>query len=226
MMRRTLRRLAVPTTQADLTAIKKTAHANYAVSRAKATVTSTSGFVRLVQGATAVASERMTHDEAMAHLKALHAVGAVVYNPAEDVVHLKPAALLTEACAAAGVQPPVLGAPAAAEEPPVLEPTVAAKAQRFRQRFWGAVAVGSGTQMTVLAYLTFVTFGWDVMEPASYFVTSFTSLFFYLYYLALKREHSLQDVDRTVLPNRYAPKPPKKKSVNSAIANDNPVNHE
>lgn len=70
----------------------------------------------------------------------------------------------------------------------------------WRNRFWGAVAVGSGAQMSVLSYLTFVTYGWDVMEPACYFITCATSVAFYVYFLLYRREQSLQQVDENIIP--------------------------
>lgn len=70
----------------------------------------------------------------------------------------------------------------------------------WRKRFWGTVAVGSGSQMAILAYLTFITYGWDTMEPACYFLTCATSLAFYLYFLLYRREQSLTQVDENLLP--------------------------
>jgi len=72
----------------------------------------------------------------------------------------------------------------------------------FRRRFWSTVAVGSGLQMTALAYLTFVAYDWDVMEPACYFVTCATSIAFYVYFLVCRREQSLVQVDENVLPKK------------------------
>jgi hypothetical protein len=70
----------------------------------------------------------------------------------------------------------------------------------WRNRFWGTVAVGSAAQMSILSYLTFITYGWDIMEPACYFVTCATSVFFYVYFLLYRREQSLVQVDENILP--------------------------
>lgn len=45
-----------------------------------------------------------------------------------------------------------------------------------RERGWAAVALALSVQLFALGYLTFVTSGWDVMEPVCYFLTSATAL--------------------------------------------------
>ncbi|EPY40142.1 hypothetical protein AGDE_03786 [Angomonas deanei] len=49
--------------------------------------------------------------------------------------------------------------------------------------------------MTVLAYLTFLVYGWDIMEPVTFFITSLTALASYMYFLYFNAEHTYEDVD-------------------------------
>ncbi|KAK7196752.1 hypothetical protein NESM_000615000 [Novymonas esmeraldas] len=75
------------------------------------------------------------------------------------------------------------------------------RAVRREKEFWATTAVGSGVQMLVLAYLTFQVYGWDVMEPVTFFVTAATALCAYAYFLYFRREHSYESVDDSFLPH-------------------------
>ena len=79
----------------------------------------------------------------------------------------------------------------------------AQSAAAFRRRFWSGVGVISGTQMVVMAHLTFNVYGWDFMEPISYFVTTGTALVCYLYFVMYKREHSFAAVDENIIPAKF-----------------------
>ncbi|AYU78671.1 Protein of unknown function DUF607 [Leishmania donovani] len=77
----------------------------------------------------------------------------------------------------------------------------AERAVRRQREFWAFTALGSGTQMLVLAYLTFQVYGWDVMEPVTFFVTTATALCSYAYFLYFRAEHSYESVDDSFLPH-------------------------
>jgi hypothetical protein len=182
--------------------MRKQAHVRYALHTSPYTVITTSGFVSLCRHATQTVEEQMTHSEAIDYLQKLHAARIVVFNAADDIVHLRPFQLLAHATTTV-TQGPIVEAFAAAVDA-VLDAKKARKAAVWRRRFWSTVAVGSGTQMAVMSYLTFVAYDWDTMEPASYFLTSGTALGFFMYFVLLRREHTLTDVDRTSIANRYA----------------------
>ncbi|KAG5506201.1 hypothetical protein GH5_05886 [Leishmania sp. Ghana 2012 LV757] len=74
------------------------------------------------------------------------------------------------------------------------------RAVRLEKEFWAFTALGSGTQMLVLAYLTFQVYGWDVMEPVTFFVTTATALCAYAYFLYFRTEPSYESVDDKFLP--------------------------
>lgn len=133
----------------------------------------------------------------MSYLRELDAARVVVYNPSEDIVLLRPGAVVLRSAAAADCE----GATAS----PLVSDTAASDAVQYRRRFWSAVGVASGAQMAGMSYLTFQAFDWDTMEPASYFLGSVTSIVFYAYFVLYRREHSLTDVDKTLLPKRFAP---------------------
>jgi hypothetical protein len=191
----------------SIVTMRKRAHVQYAITHSPYTIVTTSGFVALCRGATNVGEEQMAHTEAVAHLKALHDAKLVVYNAADDIVHLRPSQLLAHAHMDTPLNPAATMA-ATAESNAAIEEifpiTAATRAARWRRRFWSSIAVASGLQMATMSYLTFVQFDWDVMEPASYFLTSGTALGFFMYFVLLKREHTLTDVDRTAIANRFA----------------------
>ncbi|KAG5479518.1 hypothetical protein LSCM1_04784 [Leishmania martiniquensis] len=59
------------------------------------------------------------------------------------------------------------------------------RAVRREREFWALTALGSATQMLVLAYLKFQVYGWDVMEPVTFFfATTATALCAYAYFLS------------------------------------------
>ncbi|RNF01872.1 hypothetical protein TraAM80_06713 [Trypanosoma rangeli] len=74
----------------------------------------------------------------------------------------------------------------------------------FRRDFWAIVSLLSGAQMTLLAYLTFVVYGWDVMEPVCYFVTTFTVLCTYAYSLVWRRACTFHAVEDHLFPSNVA----------------------
>jgi hypothetical protein len=206
--------------EAAVARMRKQAHVRYALATTSHEVVTTSGFIALARGATSHVPEQMTHGEAVAYLRALHAAKLVVFNEADDVVHLRPADLLAEATGSAvpGTSAAASASEAKAEEADaILATSAATKAARFRRRFWSAVAVGSGLQMTAMSYLTFVMYGWDDMEPPSYFLTTGTGLVFYAWFLFLRREHSYTDLDRTVLANKFAAKAATKRTNESLL---------
>ncbi|KAG5505832.1 hypothetical protein JKF63_05168 [Porcisia hertigi] len=71
---------------------------------------------------------------------------------------------------------------------------------RFEKEFWAATALGSSIQMFVLAYLTFQVYGWDVMEPVTFFVTAISALCSYAYFLCFRSQHSYESVDDRFVP--------------------------
>ncbi|CAJ1024388.1 Mitochondrial calcium uniporter, putative [Leishmania lindenbergi] len=75
------------------------------------------------------------------------------------------------------------------------------RAVRREKEFWAFTALVSGIQMLVLAYLTFQVYGWDVMEPVTFFVTTATALCSYAYFLCFRTEHSYESVDDNFLPH-------------------------
>lgn len=74
------------------------------------------------------------------------------------------------------------------------------KVVRREKEFWALTALGSGIQMLVLSYLTFQVYGWDVMEPVTFFVTTATALCSYAYFLYFRKEHSYEHIDDSLLP--------------------------
>lgn len=144
---------------------------------------------------------QVSQKEALEFLAHMHNATLIEYNKADGLIHLRPEELsyLYSSTSSSTTE----NSPERAVATAVAGDT-AKTAQVFRQRFWGGVAVVSGTQMLVLSYLTFVVCGWDMMEPICYFLTTGTSVGFYAYYWALKREHSLTDFDKcTLLARKY-----------------------
>lgn len=71
--------------------------------------------------------------------------------------------------------------------------------QMWRKRFWGATTLFSATQMFTLSYLTFIVYGWDVMEPICYFITTATALASCAYFLYFRKTHSYEHLDDAML---------------------------
>ncbi|KEG10884.1 hypothetical protein DQ04_03191080 [Trypanosoma grayi] len=147
-------------------------------------------------------SERMTLREAEDFLQTLHRArevimvrGCVYTKPSDvvDAVHIKahlPKLLHgTHACSSQHV-----GTHSGSAA------TCAPKNVTCRRDFWAAISLISGSQMTLLAYLTFIVYDWDVMEPICYFVTTFTALSLYAYSLVFRRECSFNAVDNQLFP--------------------------
>ncbi|PWU97426.1 hypothetical protein C3747_243g35 [Trypanosoma cruzi] len=141
--------------------------------------------------------ERMTKCEAAQYLEKLqHArevivIGGYVYIRPSDVVnavHLK-------------LELPTLsrGNPMNLQQCPVQQSCATLRVEQKggvrRREFWAIVSLLSGAQMTVLAYLTFIVYGWDVMEPVCYFVTTFTALCVYAYSLVCRRNCTFHAID-------------------------------
>lgn len=146
------------------------------------------------------ASNEMSSEEATELLVAFHKARVVVSD--EDRVYVRPAEIINRIHQ--HLQVPQLSLSTAEhinfqrDQNAISQVTEATSL--WRKRFWSAIAVGSGVQMSVLSYLTFITFGWDIMEPVCYFVTCTTSIAFYVYFLLFRREQSLQQVDENFLP--------------------------
>jgi hypothetical protein len=195
--------------QAAIDSLKKKIHVRYALHACQKRVLSRSEYHTLCSSPSVPAEYRMTQSELDSFLIALHEARLVVMLD-NDTLHIRPLELVNDVHAAVGAPPVTPGLPQISDEQAKLRAAIdsherkseAALVQtaRFRKRFWSAVAVGSGTQMLGLSYLTFVHYDWDVMEPACFFVSAGTSIFFYLYQLLFRREHSLQAVDENLLP--------------------------
>jgi len=151
-------------------------------------------------------SEAEAHDylDALVRARSVVPVGDHIYtNPKDviDAVHLK-----------CGLPIVPLAAPSLEERRKALlgEVTAAMKANmpvlrqvvQKERDLWALTAVGSGAQMLTLSYLTFRLYGWDVMEPVCFFVTSGTALLSYGYFLYFRSEHSYSSVDDNLVPHR------------------------
>ncbi|KAJ9445366.1 Calcium uniporter protein 6 [Diplonema papillatum] len=74
-----------------------------------------------------------------------------------------------------------------------------------RRRFWAAVSAGSAAQMGAFAYLTFPPlsgswcFGWDIIEPISFFIMQGYVVLWFLYFFYTGREHTLSAWDERSL---------------------------
>jgi hypothetical protein len=155
------------------------------------------------RGVASAPSDLMTVEQAKDFLLLLHEARVVIAE--EDVVFLRPHEVVQRIHSKLGIAPFVaesLKDSSAAARSTALENSEKAlvRTVRWRRRFWSGVALLSAVQMTTLAYLTFVQYDWDVMEPACYFVTMATSIVFYAYFLWYRREHSLRAVDENFLP--------------------------
>jgi hypothetical protein len=155
---------------------------------------------------------RMSRDEAAMYLgvlkrsKMIVEVGDYIYPDPQyvvDAVHLKGGLPLVSSvsCDLEGYRHTLTQA--LAESHKVTAPIVE-KAVRQGKEFWAFTALGSGIQMLVLSYLTFQVYGWDVMEPVTFFVTTATALCSYAYFLYFRAEHSYEHVDDSLLPYRLS----------------------
>lgn len=171
--------------------------------------------------------------DADAALAALHAAALVVSIDGGRRVHLRPVQYLEELeviealqaaapSTAAGLADLPLPGPfllaeverrvAALEDEEAatrgrLQPAIA-RAARWRRCVWGGALLYAGTQLAVIARLTYFDLDWDTMEPISYCLGIGTTLLFYLYYLRYDSEHTYYDFDKRHLPGRvrkYAP---------------------
>lgn len=159
------------------------------------------------------ASYQMSSSEAAEFLETLKRAGAVVQVNSNHV-YLAPAEVIDAVHLRAGLprlsrELPKLAADHqrlsshAAEGVKQNEEKVAAVIAK-QKNFWAGAALLSGTQMSILAYLQFQVFGWDVMEPITYFITTGTALVMYVYFLYFRREHSYESVDGILVPELVA----------------------
>ncbi|KPA78395.1 hypothetical protein ABB37_06505 [Leptomonas pyrrhocoris] len=155
---------------------------------------------------------RMTHREAAEYLDVLKRskmvveVGDYVYSDPQnvvDAVHLKGGLPLVSSVSHDLEDTRRTLALALAESHERSSPKVE-KAVRREKEFWAFTALGSGIQMLVLSYLTFQVYGWDVMEPITFFVTTTTALCSFAYFLFFRAEHSYEHVDDSLLPYRLS----------------------
>lgn len=155
---------------------------------------------------------RMTRSEAGDYLTVLKRskmvveVGDYVYVDPQnvvDAVHLKGGLpLVSSLCQDLDNSRRIL-AQTIAESNRLSSPMVE-KVVRREKEFWAFTALASGVQMLVLSYLTFQVYGWDVMEPVTFFVTTTTALCAYAYFLYFRTEHSYEHVDDSLLPYRLS----------------------
>lgn len=66
------------------------------------------------------------------------------------------------------------------------------RAETYAKTKMAAAITFTGTQVGILAYLTFVQLSWDIMEPVTYFVGAYGGLFTLAYVAATRREHSAE----------------------------------
>lgn len=152
---------------------------------------------------------RMTNEEAahyfdtLKRAKMVVEVGGYVYTDVKcvvDAVHLKSGLSLVPATSKRLEDSYHALARSLAEFNKQGAPAVE-RAVRREKEFWAVTAFGSGAQMLALAYLTFQVYGWDVMEPITFFVTTATALCSYAYFLCFRTEHSYESVDDSFLPH-------------------------
>ncbi|EPY29610.1 hypothetical protein STCU_04411 [Strigomonas culicis] len=170
-------------------------------------------FIRCcVSGTYTPPSLRMTPHEAESYLESLKDVSNVVQ--VGDTIFLDPRCVVEAVHTEAGLPPLRRGIPSLREQQELLRASLqdvrnicmpsVVSAVRKEKEFWAYTAFFSGLQMTVLAYLTFLLYGWDVMEPVCFFTTSVTALCSYGYFLYYNQEHSYEGVDNHVLPTTLA----------------------
>ncbi|RNF22124.1 uncharacterized protein Tco025E_03286 [Trypanosoma conorhini] len=152
-------------------------------------------------------NERMTTDEAEQHLERLQQarevilMGGYVYIRPSDVVNVVNHRL----------QLPTLtrGAPTYVQQSATQQLVAVSKAKKkgavCSRDFWAMVSLLGATQMAILAYLTFLVYGWDVMEPVCYFVTTFTALCAFAYSLVWRRDCTFHVVEGQLFPSSAAP---------------------
>lgn len=203
-----LRRLVAPSSIA--TFVKK-AHVCLAIDRCHCEKMSEGAFINMCISAGS-AGETMNEQEAKNFLQQLHEARIVIYSPAHQLVFLQPQKIVDTVHSKLGLAPLTSFRKDEIAQAADLEHSIARKDSKatsafekvaiWRRKFWTSVAIGSGTQMAVLAYLTFVKFDWDVMEPVSFFVTAFSAIFLYAYFLISKKELAYEDIDNKLLPKQ------------------------
>ncbi|CCW62912.1 unnamed protein product [Phytomonas sp. EM1] len=150
---------------------------------------------------------RMTCSEANTYLQILLKNGQAV-RIGKDLLHLEPEEIINAVHLKAGL-------PLLSQDAPFIaiprdrstalayqrEHAVSEKLHNMlihQKNFWALMALFSGIQMAFLAYLTFVVYDWDVMEPVCYFVTAGTALCIFAYFLYFKRECSCGNLDKKI----------------------------
>lgn len=196
---------------AALVSLKKKIRVRYAIQSSPKAVLSRAEFISMCTSLKCPSDELMTAAEVSTFLDVLHGARVVLLLEG-DVVHLRPHEVVDHVHRAIDAPPlrfgtaahhaELNGVCAAVDRHDKQAAAALVSVALRRKRFWSAVALGSGAQMCVLSYLTFVHFDWDVMEPACFFVSAGTSIFFYLYLVVFRREHSLQTVDENLLPRQ------------------------
>lgn len=165
-------------------------------------------FLLLTSGRYTPKEYRMTNSEADDYFSVLSRSGIIVvhddfvYGNTKDVidaVHLKCGLPLVSSSTPDLLKKRAMCSAVLSNARQAVKPAITRAVQKEKD-FWAFVATCSGMQMLVLAYLTFQVFGWDVMEPASYFLTTATALCSYGYLLCFRREHSYTSVDDYLLP--------------------------
>ncbi|ORC84156.1 uncharacterized protein TM35_000481170 [Trypanosoma theileri] len=146
--------------------------------------------------------ERMTLSEASEYLEKLHRAREVIVL--RDFVYTKPSEVANTVYVMLRLPTLRLETPSCvnkhASKSNVDATSVQDKEMR-RRNFWATVSLLSGIQMSFLAYLTFIVYDWDVMEPVCYFVTTFTALCFYAYSLLFRRECTFHTVENQLFPS-------------------------
>ncbi|EAN77462.1 hypothetical protein, conserved [Trypanosoma brucei brucei TREU927] len=141
--------------------------------------------------------ERMSKSEGIKFLQALHNARQVIV--VQDYVYINPADVVDAVHVRLELpnvarRAPVTSRNCSSGQPKDSEVTLRSDMER-RRFFWAIVSLLSSAQMSILAYLTFSVYGWSVMEPICYFVTTSTSLCAYAYGLCYKRNCSYEAID-------------------------------
>ncbi|CCW70388.1 unnamed protein product [Phytomonas sp. Hart1] len=149
----------------------------------------------------------MTHTEANEHLRILLKIGQAV-KVGEDLLHFEPEEIINAVHMKAGLPLLPLDIPFIAmtkkESNNFVSKRVHTVSEKLQDIFihqsniWAFIALLSGIQMLVLAYLTFVVYGWDVMEPVCYFIPSATALCIYAYFLYFRKQCTCGNLDRNI----------------------------
>lgn len=192
----------------------KKVFAQAALASTRCKVMSKAAFVDLCMHSTQTPVEhRMTREESERFLKSL-CNAAQIIAISNDTVFLSPRDVTDAVHTEAGLPCLSRGLPLLVRQQSALTACVekadecakasVCKAVGEQRTFWAAMALLSGAQMTVLAYLTFQVYGWDVMEPVCFFVTAVTGLCSFAYFLRFRTESTFENVNDELLPRVLA----------------------